>query len=244
MLLQAQSIEQISQAATPGVLTVTATESTTGGGYSPKHITAVWIQDEAGKFVKTLLAYTGKYRIHLNNWESATTAFGSAYNTVDAVSSATIYAFGVRTYKWDGTNIANPRAVMPDGTYTVKLELTDKNNTGNLATFTFTKGAAAQTLTPTNQPSFSNVSLKWTPSTTGIDDVKLEKSYTVFPNPTKSNFNVYGPDIIAVELYAISGKKLKSTAESKMDISSLQKGIYFVVVRTKQGRFSKRIVKQ
>ena len=176
--ISAQPFKKAPQASTPGVLTITATEGTAGGGYSPKHCTAIWIQDDTGKFVKTLLAYAASRKTHLNNWESATTAYGSAFNTVDAISGSTKTSFATRTCTWDGTNLASPRAVLPDGTYTVKMELTDKNNTGNLATFTFTKGPNSVVLTPANQPSFSNVTLSWAPSTATVTGVSIS------PNPT------------------------------------------------------------
>ena len=239
-----QSIQQMPAAATPGLLTVTYTEGTDGGNYSPKHCSAIWIQDATGRFVKTLFAQAGTRQQHLNNWETATTAYGSVYNKVDAISSATVNSFGTRTCTWNGTNLASPRAVLPDGVYTLKMELTCRNNTGNLATFTFTKGPTAQPQTPPNQPSFSNVSIRWVPNPTAIDEVKLEKMYTVSPNPVKTSFLVKGADIVSVELFSIAGKRIKTTNETKMNIGSLAKGNYIAVITTKNGTFSKNIIKQ
>ncbi|MBK8491329.1 MAG: hypothetical protein IPL49_10675 [Saprospirales bacterium] len=39
---------------TSGELSVTVTTSATPGNFAPKNIVAIWIEDEAGNFVKTL----------------------------------------------------------------------------------------------------------------------------------------------------------------------------------------------
>lgn len=141
---------------TPGILTVSVTESTAGGGYAPSHIIAIWIENGSGVFVKTLMAYANTRIQYLTNWVSK-----SAKNKVDAVSGATQNSFTTRTATWNATDVN--KAVVVDGTYKVCMELTDKNGTGNFSTFTFTKGPTAVTLTPANAPSFSAISIKWVP---------------------------------------------------------------------------------
>ena len=59
-------------AQTPGELTVSVATSETGGNYAPKNIIAIWIEDDGGNFVKTLLAYAQNRRTHLNNWQATT----------------------------------------------------------------------------------------------------------------------------------------------------------------------------
>lgn len=243
-VISAQYIEQIPVAATPGVLTVTATESTAGGNYAPRHLNAIWIQDNSGRFVKTLLSHAASFKYNLTNWERVTIAFGSRVNTVDAIVGATRNVYETHTCTWNGTDLATPRAVVPDGTYTVHIELTDKNSTGNYASFTFVKGTNSVDLKPANQNGFSNVSIKWVPSLTAIVEVKLEKMYTISPNPVKSSFVVRGADVSSIELFTITGKKIISTNESKMNISALAKGNYIAIVSTKKGKFSKKIIKQ
>jgi hypothetical protein len=118
-------------AQTDGVLNVTATTSSAGGNYAPKNIVAIWIEDDQGNFVKTLLAYAQNRKTHLNTWEASTTAAGSPFNTVDAITGATKTSHGTRTCSWNATDING--AIMPDGTYKVWFELTDKNSTGNFS---------------------------------------------------------------------------------------------------------------
>ena len=137
-------------------LTVSVVTSTTGGGYAPKNVVAIWVENSAGTFVKTLTVYAQARKADLTHWEGS-----SAGSTVDAVTGATQSSFGTVYGSWNGTDKNNITA--PDGEYRVCMEITDKNSTGNFSYFTFTKGPVAQTLKPANTPSFSTISLKWVP---------------------------------------------------------------------------------
>ena len=135
---------------------------TNGRSYAPKNILAVWIEDNSGKFVKTLLINSQRYTTYLTSWKTATSVAGTTFNKVDAVTSATNYNYGVKTCEWDGTNFKGQ--VMTDGTYIVCMELTEANSTGNHSEFSFIKSKTVEILTPPNKPSFNYVTLKWNPS--------------------------------------------------------------------------------
>lgn len=137
-------------------LAVTMTTSTTGGGYSPRNVVAVWVETNTGVFVKSLTVKAQERKNDLTKWNSS-----SAGNTTDAVTGATLSNYGTITSYWNGKD--KNGTIVADGTYKVCMEITDKSATGRFASFTFTKGAAAETLNPANQPSFSAVTLKWTP---------------------------------------------------------------------------------
>lgn len=137
-------------------LVVSTVTSGTGGSYSPKNIVAIWVETNSGTFVKSLTVYAADRKSDLTNWETSSNG-----NTTDAVTGATRSNFGTIYGSWDGTDVSGN--VVADGAYKVCLELTDKSGTGNFSTFNFTKGTAAQTLTPANAPSFSNISIKWMP---------------------------------------------------------------------------------
>ena len=137
-------------------LTVSVVASSTGGSYAPRHVVAIWIENSAGTFVKTLTAYAKDRTYDLTNLESA-----SGGNTVDALTGATQTTDGTINGTWNGTDITGK--VVADGVYRVCMELTDKGSTGNFSFFTFTKGAVAATQTPANAPSFSSISIKWVP---------------------------------------------------------------------------------
>jgi len=137
-------------------LIVSVVTTTAGGSYAPKNVVAIWIENSAGTFVKTLTVYAQARKSDLTYWETS-----SAGNTVDAVTGATQSKFGTVYGSWNGKDKNGITA--PDGTYRVCMEITDKNSTGNYSSFTFTKGAAAETVKPANTPSFSSISIKWMP---------------------------------------------------------------------------------
>jgi len=137
-------------------LTVSVVTSTTGGNYSPKHVVAIWVENSAGTFVKTLTVYAEARKYDLTNWNSI-----SGGNVTDATTGATQSNFGTIYGSWNGTD--SKGVAVPDGTYRLCMELTDKGSTGNFSYFTFTKGTVAESQTPSNVPSFSTITIKWVP---------------------------------------------------------------------------------
>ncbi len=137
-------------------LTVSVVTSSAGGSYAPKHVVAIWVENAAGDFVKTLTVYAGVRASDLTNWDAV-----SGGNSVDAVTGTTQSSHGTIYGSWNGTDIKG--ITVPDGTYRLCLELTDKNTAGNFSYFLFTKGGTAETQTPANVPSFSSISIKWVP---------------------------------------------------------------------------------
>ncbi len=225
-------------ASTQGTLTVTVTTSTAGGSYSPKSLDAIWIEN-SGTFVKTIMGATGGNRGDLGNWSAA-----SANNTIDAVTSATRSAYGVRQAIWNGTNTATPREVLSDGTYTVQMEMTDGSaGTAVTGTFNFDKGPAPQTLTPANIPSFSNITIKWVPTISAVNQSSLSNMYSVYPNPTTSYIYVNGFDVQAIEIYTLSGVRILKTNNQKINLSTLAKGVYLAKIVAKSGTVIKKIQK-
>jgi hypothetical protein len=228
-----------------GTLNVSVATSSAGGNYSPKNIVAIWIEDVDGHFVKTLLSYAQTYRTHLNIWQASTLAAGTEYNTVDAVTGPTKTSHGTRTCSWDATNYSG--SVVPDGTYKLRMELTDKNATGNYSTFTFTKSSTAQTLNPSNVPSFSSIYAVWTPDLTAIPQEQTEDGYSIFPNPTDGLFKISGYNITEIEILNITGNFLRKAKASNgtvnSDISDLPSGIYFVRIKTPKGYITKKLFK-
>lgn len=220
-------------AQTTGTLSVEVTTSSAGGEYAPRNVLAIWVEDSSGDFVKTLLAYANARRTHLNTWEASTTEAGSAFNVTDAISGATQSSHGERTAQWNGTDYNG--TVVPDGEYRLRMELTDKNETGNTASFTFTKGATAQTLSPEDAPSFSSISISWAPLATALNpDVTESNTFVVYPNPGTGKFTVLGEGITQVEVKDLAGKTVYSGTTPLVDLSSQPKGVYLVTIRTAQ----------
>lgn len=228
-------------AQTAGTLTVTATTSSAGGNYSPKNIVAIWIEDEQGDFVKTLLAYAQTRKTHLNTWEAATTAAGSPFNTVDAITGATKSSHATRSCSWNGTDVSG--TLVPDGLYKIRMELTDKNGTGNFSTFTFTKGADPENLNPANVPSFSTISINWEPVITSVGDIAGKESIKVYPNPSTGIFNITGDNIEEIYVRDVAGALIYHGTFAVIDLGLQPDGIYYLEVKTSQGTVTKKIVK-
>jgi hypothetical protein len=222
-------------AQTAGKLTVTVTTVTYGGSYSPDNVVAIWVQNKTGVYIKTLLAYAATRRSYLSNWAKATS---STYNVVDAVTGATQGSHGIRTCNWNGANQTG--TVLGDDTYNVVMEMTEGGN-NKLATFAIVKGKSQQIVTPANVAGFSNITIKWTPSTTDLQEIA--KLYSVYPVPAHNSVLVDGFDIKEIQILNLSGKYLFSTKERTIDISNLPKGIYLVLVNTGKGNVFKKIIK-
>lgn len=228
-------------AQTTGELDVTTTTSATGGNYAPKNIVAIWVEDGSGNFIKTLLAYAQNRITHLNTWQEVTLAAGSEYNRVDAITGATQPGHGTRSAKWNGKDFNGTE--MPDGNYTLRMELTDKNATGNFSSFSFTKGPSAQTLNPTDVPSFSSIGIQWTPSiTTAFPEIEND-DISVYPNPGTGIYRIRGNNIIEVEVKTLTGKTVFKDETKTVDISKQPKGTYIILIKTADRTLVNKLIK-
>jgi hypothetical protein len=135
--------------------------TTSSGGYSPKHLVAIWIENSTGTFIKTKVKYSSSSNYdHLGNWTGK-----SAQNTVDATTGATLNTHGTVTFTWNGTNVAG--AQVADGIYKVWVEMAWASSltTGKTTTsFSFTKGTSPDHQTPANLTNFANITLDWVPA--------------------------------------------------------------------------------
>ena len=231
-------------AQTSGTLSVSvSTAQTTTPTYAPRNIIAIWIEDNSGKFVKTLLAYANTRKTHLNTWEASTTTAGSAFNVVDATTGATQSAHGTRTAQWNGTDFSGK--LVADGEYNLKMELTDHNGTGSVATFAFTKGANAQKLSPADVlPSFKSVTINWTTGVTGTrTELPRNNTVVIYPNPGSGVFTILGEDIGEVEVSSLSGNVVSYSRGPVIDLTEKPKGIYFAKIKAGKEVFVRKIIR-
>lgn len=231
-------------AQTEGTLTVSATTSKTSKPtYNPENIVAIWIEDNSGNFVKTLLAYADKRKQYLKNWLFTTNKAGVAYNTVDAKTGATQPSHAARTCTWNGKNRSS--VLVADGTYKVRMEVTDNDGTvQNLATFTFTKGTSNQTLNPATTNGFSNISIEWIPLNTAIDEVEANSIYQLYPNPATNKLFVSGDDIKKIDICDLDGKVLYSSGSQEIYLNFLPKGFYMVNIQTNHKNIIRKFLKE
>lgn len=125
-----------------------------GTTYAPTNVVAVWIEDAAGTFVKTIERWSGVRTVHLVRWQQA-----AGQNDVDAVSGATRPNHNQPiVVSWDLTD-RNGQTV-PDGTYTLQMEMADENAAtiaeNHQATFSFDKNGQSS-LQMARQGGFENV---------------------------------------------------------------------------------------
>ena len=123
-----------------------------GGRYAPKNIGAIWIETAAGQYVKTVERWANRRRQYLTNFNSA-----SGQNVTDAVSGATLTAHITHNLTWNLKGLDN--CEIPAGEYRVRMELTDRDSTGVVATFPFTKGTTAVVTHPADAPQFHDLTL-------------------------------------------------------------------------------------
>ena len=131
-------------------LTVSFRTAAVGGTYTPKNVVAVWIEGPTvglnpGPFVKTIGRWASIERDRLVAWQQK-----AGIADADAVSGATRLDHQMLlSLEWDLKDKLG--ALIPDGTYTIRFETADSNNTSsaqnNQGTFTFVKGPAQQVQT-------------------------------------------------------------------------------------------------
>ncbi len=229
-----------------GKLSVSISTSETGGKYAPKNVIAIWIENETGDFIKTLLVYGNKRLTHLNTWQESTNNAGTEYNKVDAVTGATRLKHGELTCSWDGTDYN--KALVPDGKYYLCMELTDKNETGNYSSFEFTKNDKPVDKTPSSEESFSDITIQWVPEMkVDIERVKPLANnikYKVYPNPSSNMFTISGNEFETLELRKVSGELLFKTEKNRIDFTPFKDGIYLLYIYNKNDLVITKIVKR
>jgi hypothetical protein len=142
-------------------VSVTVTTTPNGGQYAPKNVVAVWVEDAAGSFIKTIDRFSQVRTQHLVAWVAAATLADA-----DAVSGATrANHTAPLTMTWDLRDKAG--ALVPDGTYTIRMELADSNASqpgqNHQGTFTFVKSAAPEQQSGLANGGFTNVAIDFQP---------------------------------------------------------------------------------
>jgi len=239
-------------AQTNGTLTFTFTQSVPAGTTATKNVMAVWIENNAGTFVKTRMRYWGSgTNDHLPSWvtNSAQNVAPDALTGATLQASTTPTAFGAKTITWDGKGATG--TLMPDGVYKVMIESSYCNpqpaNGAHwlLTSFTFTKGPAVEHLTPTGDANFSAITSDWVPTFTGVQTNETKNNISVYPNPTNGivNINIKNSlkgtikvenitgETVFEEKVDINGSKVES-----IDLSKLANGNYFVKVQSSDSK--------
>jgi hypothetical protein len=152
-------------------ITFTTTPAPTGQ-YTPNNVVAVWIQNAQGQHVRT----TGV-------WSAVRTQYLLAYRGAAGVENLPLPADAVTgasranhqgslTLLWNLKDKAGN--VVPDGTYTIRMEVAESNSTAqnqnNQGTFTFVKGPNPQMQTGLANGGFTNVTIDYDPNRVACGD--------------------------------------------------------------------------
>ena len=90
------------------------------GMFAPANVGAIWIEDMAGNFVRSVSVWGGVRREHLVSWNAS-----SSDNRVDAVTAATAEAHHSWLAEWD---LRDADGIgVPPGVYTARFELVEEN---------------------------------------------------------------------------------------------------------------------
>jgi hypothetical protein len=248
VLLLASITANNSYAQTAGTFTFNITTTSTGG-YSPKNLIAIWIENNSAAFVKTKLKQSSISNLdHLAIWTGK-----SGYSEVDATSGATRTAHGPLTVIWNGTDISGN--LVPDGTYNVWVEMAwaASLTTGKTSTsFTFTKGSATFHSAPASSTNFSAITLDWVPNVAATPEISESLPLTILPNPTTGPLTIDFKQVVTdcrIGLSTVDGKEiyhesLKRIEGSKiLDLSKFSKGVYFISIQYGNKNVNYRVVK-
>jgi len=143
-------------------ITVTTTP-TANTQFSPRNVMAAWIEGPGGAFVKTIDRHSDVRTSDLVAWLAK-----AGPTDVDAITGATRQNHTAPlSFTWDLRDRIG--ALMPDGTYTIRMEVSDSNATqpaqNNEGTFTFVKSSSPQRQTGLANGGFRNVTVDFQPVT-------------------------------------------------------------------------------
>jgi Leucine-rich repeat (LRR) protein len=66
----------------------------------------------------------------------------------------------------------------------------------------------------------------------------------IYPNPANNKITIDAADVVDVKLFDVLGKQISSAKENQIDVSSLNDGVYFMQVQTKQNTSTQKIIVQ
>ncbi len=233
----------LSQETTDGVMTFTVKTVTANGDFSPKHVLAIWLEDETGFFLTRKLG-GDKRKQYLYTWNGATGG-----NTTDASTGATFSSHQSHTISWNSRDINGD--LVSDGTYTAIVEFTDAHKQGPLKKISFIKGSGPVSLTPADETNFVDMALTFEPSTTGFEDSHMDEPQ-IYPNPTSGivmiDLDGHG-GTSTITMYKINGSfvystRLKGPGAHPVSLLDFEEGTYILQVESKSKTTRQMIIRE
>jgi hypothetical protein len=134
-------------------LRIVVRTSSAGGNFAPRNVGAIWIETDAGAYVKTVERWGVARAKWLTRWLAA-----SGGDVTDAITGATLKSHIVHDVAWNLTG--RDGCEVPGGAYQVVLELTDRDGDGVSLAVPFAKGDTPEVRTPGDNPSFHQLELR------------------------------------------------------------------------------------
>ena len=79
-------------------------------------------------------------------------------------------------------------------------------------------------------------------------ELNLQNNISLYPNPTSNNLNINNTEnfeLISCIIFDLNGKCIVSSKNQTMiDVSKLNSGLYFIKIKTDQGEFSQKFIKE
>lgn len=122
------------------------------GRYRPRNVGAIWIEDESGKFVRTLEHWGARRAKWLEAFLES-----SAGDLTDAITGPTLDAHKVHELTWNLKDAAG--CEVNTGRYQLRLEMTDWSGTGVTAAIPFELSAQPWSTQPEDQQPFLEMEL-------------------------------------------------------------------------------------
>lgn len=134
------------------VMRIRVRTSNLGGRFMPRNVGAIWIEDAAGGFVKTVQRWGETRAKWLWRFQEA-----SAGDVTDAITGATLPVHQTHEPSWDLTDLTG--CEISDGDYQVVFEVTDRSGPGASHAVPFAKGPSPTTITPADAEHFHELQL-------------------------------------------------------------------------------------
>jgi flagellar hook assembly protein FlgD len=227
-----------------------------GKDRAPKHVLAIWIENDAGAFIKTLKLRAEARKQYLYTWNSK-----SSGNTTDAITGATLGSHTTHEVSWNCTNTSS--TVVADGSYKVWIEYTSEHAQGPITSFAFTKAADDFSFQPPDQSYFVDMDLVYTPQViSGIDKPTISYNLSAYPNPAReqvsikmsnpierhTSIKIYQADMRLINVlyddHLSAGKHEFTWNLNSMSGAKVSAGTYFMVVSSDNMLSTRQIVVQ
>jgi hypothetical protein len=219
---------------------------TTGESYAPKHVMAVWVEDQSG-FIKTRLVRANQRKQYLYTWISR-----SSQDQTDAVTGATLSSHQSHTVLWDLKDLNGN--LVPDGEYKIRVEFTEKHAQGPLYSVSFIKGPDNQLLNMPNTENFTDIQIEYAaPVVNRMDEIFPDSEWKVYPNPSNAGFNIALPESFSnhavVKIYSTDLKVIYDEGFSNANGSSIYipgevipAGLYILEITVQGKRFTRNLI--